>query len=161
MFLKRKPQRPAETVHCAHCGKEFLIRPSRREKSVSGDVFCSPQCAGQHYATKLAPNATCDFCGKQFHRSPSGLNRQEQKHVYCSRECNVQAQRVGMSVRQPVTWSESEQIPCDTCGKLMHKSPSKLRAHAHHFCSHECRGKFMTITGVNLITENRDRLVVE
>ncbi len=154
-MLMRTPPRPAETVSCAQCGKEFLIRPSRREKSVSGNVFCSPQCAGQHYATTLPHNATCDYCGKSFHRSPSGLNRYGQKHVYCSQECNHSAQRAGMSIRQPATWTDGEQVSCDTCGKRIHKSPSQLKAHEHHFCSRKCMGQFYTTSGVGAITAKR------
>lgn len=159
MFHKRQSPRPIETVSCAQCGKEFLIRPSRREKSVSGNVFCSPQCAGQHYATTLPHNATCAFCGKSFHRSPSGLKRRVTEYTYS--ECYTQAKRAGMSIRKPVEWQDSDKVACDNCGNLFHLSPSRLQKGERHFCSNKCQGEYFTKTGFSKVQEHREQIIAE
>lgn len=108
----------------------------------------------------LSPNAQCHYCGTVFHRSPSELKRKEVKHPYCSRKCYDRARREGVAARrQPVEWSFEDQIPCDHCGTLIHKTPSKLGAHKHHFCSAECMGYFFRANNLSTLHAIRDELI--
>jgi hypothetical protein len=72
MLFKKSP-RPPQQRNCAHGGRELSVRPSRIEKSQSGLVFCSHDCAAHYQASLLDMNAQCHYCGKRFHRSPSEL----------------------------------------------------------------------------------------
>ncbi|MBI5652207.1 MAG: hypothetical protein HZC40_17460 [Chloroflexi bacterium] len=108
----------------------------------------------------LPSNAKCHYCGNLFHRSPSELKRKDVKHAYCSRECYDRARRAGIAAqRQPVEWATENQIPCDYCGKLIHKTPSKLRDHKHHFCSAQCMGYFSRANNLSTLHEIRDDLI--
>ena len=68
----------------------------------------------------------CKHCGKEFNGKPSA------KRVYCSLECHNAAQ------------SKKIELHCDECGKAFKRSPSNANAWDKHFCSQECRLKWLS-----------------
>lgn len=65
---------------CPVCGKEFYIKPYRREKTEH--PTCSRECA--HVLLKKRIMKTCIVCGKEF-ETRDNIYRRDAK--YCSQEC--------------------------------------------------------------------------
>ena len=103
--------RPSNKVSkkCIHCGKVYLVSPSKQEKS----KFCSRECMQKSKST--AKEYDCKNCGIKF-TSPK-------KKTFCSRKCyleNVMRERVSLK--------------CGNCGKEY----IKPKGEETKFCSREC-----------------------
>lgn len=154
MLFKRKPPRPPERVNCASCGKELQVRPSRREKSASGLVFCDGACRAHYFAAEQPLNATCHYCGKEFHRSPSELERRNVTFAYCSRECYESARQQDIAdKRRPAGRHGAHEVQCANCGTSLFVRPSILSSRKHQFCTVECKRQFQIISGKSVPRE--------
>lgn len=111
------------TKVCAHCGKEYLVFPSRKNRS----HYCSKACT---FLAKQNPpvKKICPRCSATF--SVSFLLRNHK--TYCSRHCagkdSVKDYRVIVASR-----------PCAHCGTLY--TPSVKHRKTSRFCSKTCFGK--------------------
>ena len=70
------------TKKCQQCGKEFVIWPSREERS----QYCSVSC--KHAAQQTIVHKVCRWCGGHYTTIPSRADRSR----YCSRACRGLAQ---------------------------------------------------------------------
>lgn len=79
---------------CPVCGKNFHLKPSRRNERKTGP-FCSRECFSK---SKLI---TCPICGKEFYREPWFVKKHK-TGTFCSVECRSKSdeykKQVAMSV---------------------------------------------------------------
>jgi len=116
---------------CANCGKICNVQPRKAKSTLT---FCSRLCHNEFTSKKFATlrvEKKCEQCGQLF---TVGQWRKNQR--FCSKEC--QRDYPGKRIVKH----------CVVCGKEIRIYPSRLKTYKNHFCSIECRGKWMSIHSV-------------
>jgi len=123
-------------TNCDGCGKAITIRPSRRQRSQSGLVFCSPACSTRHPTVNQlrakpryrGSNLTCPVCRTVFYRKRAELTGSN----CCSRRCTgifVASKKIKGQHHVPVV--------CRNCGITTFWPPHRARKRL--YCSMACQ----------------------
>jgi len=99
---------------CKSCGVEFIPK-----YKCNVNKFCSIQCYWD--SKKKKEERICVECGVAYMALPS------KKGGFCSRECFYK--NIGKN---------SVDVPCMTCGKIVHKWKSEIYPSGNIYCSREC-----------------------
>lgn len=126
--------KPKVTITCAICGTQFDVFPSYATQYST----CSPACKGlymkqRQIAYRGSANnrtTTCAHCGIAIERKPSQIAKYPAS--YCSRACK----KLGQVGKPQLGRQKRDQYPCETCGKLVTRTPSTALKHV--FCSRAC-----------------------
>lgn len=120
---------------CRHCQQSFPT-PRRHPHQ----KYCSTAC--RDIARNTCIELPCSCCGKPVNRSRS---RATQAHVYCSKACEVAWRKQhGTRGETHVQHIPHVTIPCDTCGTMLSRQPSRVRP--HNFCNPACRLEWQRIS---------------
>lgn len=111
---KTRNQHRPDTRSCAHCGAEFTVLVSSKQKT------CSYTCAGLHKRKQVVRR--CRVCEKAFSVF------QASKVMCCSAECGLISAKHPRVKRTPVA--------CATCGLVM--LVTEARAKTTKYCSKTC-----------------------
>lgn len=116
-------RRKAVELTCQYCGKKYLHRKDRAERS----KYCSPKCKNESEKDQLT--FKCHNCGTIFQRAKAQCKRSKHGYYFCSRECKDNSQSLegnGEGFR-PKNWGNVKS-PCVVCGKLT----------INKYCSKKC-----------------------
>jgi len=117
-------------VSCPICNCRMSFRDDHRRKR----KVCSRKCA-LILARKVNPVighaawVKCGFCGKSIRAEMARVKHSKSGKVYCNKSCKAKAEIPKKSVI----------LECETCGKVLVRSPCHLE-HKHHFCCRQCFG---------------------
>ena len=114
---KTRNQHRPDTRSCAHCGAEFTVLLSSKQKT------CSTKCAGLYKRRQVVRK--CRICEKAFSVF------QASKVMCCSAECGLISAKHPRVKRTPVA--------CATCGVVM--LVTEARAKTAKYCSRTCMFK--------------------
>lgn len=106
------------------CGSEIGCAVCSQPVKRKGAKFCSLNCFGRH---KALPERACPKCGGPC-----------DKHRLNGTQC-AKCYRQSRAVKPA--------IPCQNCGKLVHRGPAKWKQTSRRygaFCSRSCFGQFVT-----------------
>jgi 5-methylcytosine-specific restriction endonuclease McrA len=115
-----------ETITCQQCGEEATFPPS----TADGRKYCSEECMAEAYVEQTT--ATCEVCGDEY----SVAQSREDSSRFCSRDCALPALA---EERQ-----ERVSVVCSTCGGSFKTHPYRVEQQDHHFCDHDCYGKWIS-----------------
>lgn len=133
---------------CAHCGKSFLVKPSRAAHT----KFCGRGCLRAHEAIHGRPAAhaeavtfACKTCGKAFSYKPSYLREYRKKYgkdpMYCSIRCSAVGRRADTEAKSVFV--------CLHCGKenpmKRYEVPGRsVYYRTQKFCDQACKVAWQT-----------------
>jgi G:T-mismatch repair DNA endonuclease (very short patch repair protein) len=112
---------------CQQCGTQYEELTVRRGRS----RYCSRECQirGISASNLLPPQSVmCSVCGRSFET----VGSKKLAHKTCSPECANKARG------QTTAPSKKIQVPCDECGAMMERFPSRINP--RNYCSRQCRG---------------------
>lgn len=108
---------------CKSCGKEKpLSEFGKCERMKDGHLNQCKECKYKKY--RNSKTFICKQCGKEFHSHDNDAK-------FCSRECFKEFSKKSIIIK------------CDYCGKETIKQPNELSGHDNHFCSADCRSKYV------------------
>ena len=99
---------------CDRCGKQF------QGYGGNANIFCSNQCYWDSKKKQIIK--ICIECGRKYKKPPSA-----HRSKFCSREC----------FHKHIS-RNSIDVPCKTCGKLIHKWQSQVYPSGNIYCSRQC-----------------------
>lgn len=109
-------------LRCRHCGKEFEVVKSERER---GTVHCSLEC--RYAASRI--DRVCQQCGGSF--TITKADARKSPAVFCTRKCKNAAQR-----KEPV------ERKCIACGIIFFVYPYVGRDTGRgKYCSNKCKNQ--------------------
>jgi endogenous inhibitor of DNA gyrase (YacG/DUF329 family) len=133
----------SELVSCDFCGKEIYLP---KHRLVSEKNFCSKKCyfawiRANPPVGKKNPNwnrikIKCDFCGKDIYKKPSRVN--SHNALFCSKRCydNWQIENT-LRGKDNTRWNRIK-VECSYCGKIIEKTPYRLKRYKNQFCDVKC-----------------------
>ena len=125
------------TKKCETCGEGF----SPRSFDVSRGMgrFCSHKCHGQ--SRKDQVRITCECCGELFFVTPFFKSTAR----FCSRKCKGKWNSVNRRGPKAFSWAGGKtKRKCLICGKHFKVAPSAITYGWGSFCSHRCKGKWVS-----------------
>lgn len=82
----------------------------------------------------------CENCGKEFEIYESSLKSSNSSGKFCCRKCyNLYLKTLVGTKNKHYT---SVEVKCANCGKLINKTPSKIKQYKNMFCSYKCKYEF-------------------
>lgn len=117
-------RRKAVGLVCEYCGKTYLKRKDKADRS----KYCSVKCKDDFEKNQIT--FKCHNCGKIFQRNQSRTKNSKYGYYFCSRECKDKSQSLegnGEGFR-PGHYGEKTNS-CEICGELT----------ANKYCSNECK----------------------
>lgn len=117
-----------ETRICECCGKEFIVKPSSKQK------YCCRECANKSKPKGIKREKPCKEkilvkcaqCGKEEYV----IYARSKTYVCCCRECLAEYNKV--------RYSQKVQCTCPVCGKNFEVKPSRLSRSEILYCSKTC-----------------------
>lgn len=129
-------------AQCETCGEAFRYNEKNRKGR-----FCSNKCSAKDenigfnegednhkYTPKI--ETKCRVCSVVFEQYPSDGKK------YCSRECYGEWLSDNNTGRNHPRFTESEEVECDSCGKVMELKLYDISA--HNFCCRSCLGRWLS-----------------
>ena len=113
-FIQRSLDMVSKKYICDYCRVEFI--PIHKHNA---NKFCSKQCYWGSKKKKVT--RLCIECGNEYLTIPTGAKK------FCSRECFHKNKS-----------RNSVDIPCMTCGEIVHKWKSTIHPSGNVYCSREC-----------------------
>lgn len=144
-FGKHKSEHSQATYRCEYCGKDFTIKPSRKQGK---HKYCSFECFNNHrlysdeYETKVEVH--CSNCNAEMLVHP--VKVRQNKHHYCSIECRAEYIRgknnpayvhgEGRHIYYGTNWKAARgkalKRDCNTCQHCGKQPKNTRNLHVHH-----------------------------